>query len=116
MVGDIHDRHDFGNVLPQYRLDPLPNSDLGETAALTAALEADAHPPCGYVDQGRPTTVSSDRGVHLLVEDPADALGELVGFGGLRRLIAPGDPLASRVTTPSSCLPVAVRSIVTPNS
>jgi len=116
VVGDIHDRHDFGNVLPQYRLDPLPNSDLGETAALTAALEADAHPPCGYVDQGRPTRSVSSSDSAGLVEDPADALGELVGFGGLRRLIAPGDPLASRVTTPSSCLPVAVRSIVTPNS
>src|SRR3989442_5392252 len=103
-------------MVPQSPLDPLPNSDVGETAALTAALEADARPPCGHVDQGRPTTVSSDRGVHLLVEDPADALGELVGFGGLRRLIAPGDPLASRVTAPSAFLPVPVKSILRPKS
>src|SRR2546422_7696247 len=42
--GDIHDRHDLGKALPQYRLDPLPNSYFGETAPLTASIKADAHP------------------------------------------------------------------------
>src|SRR3989449_10835933 len=84
--GDIHDRHDLGKALPQYRLDPLPNSYFGETAPLTASIKADAHPARDDIDQGHPTTVSGDRGVDLVVQDPADAFGELVGFGGPRRL------------------------------
>src|SRR6266545_102525 len=130
VVGDVCQADHLGHAGAQQGLDTLANSHLRQAAALTPAFQADVDPAVLGLDQDHPTAVGGDHRVDLRVQDTAHPVGETLaaacwrwfatrahdphagdlGDGGAQqvpdaggqRSTAPGDPLTSRVATPSS--------------
>jgi hypothetical protein len=82
VVGDVDEPGQLGQAGAQQRLDALPERDLGQAAALAAALEADPDPAAGDAGHADPAAVGGDRRVDVGVED---ALGRATEIAGLRR-------------------------------
>ena len=79
MVSRVDNPDDLRETRPKQTLNTLPDRDLRKAASLTASFETDTHAAFGDINQGHSSAVGRDGGIHLRVEDPAYALGQLCG-------------------------------------
>ena len=79
MVGRVDNPDDLRETRPKQTLNTLPDRDLRKAASLTASFETDTHAAFGDINQGHSSAVGRDGGIHLGVEDPAYALGQMGG-------------------------------------
>lgn len=91
MVSRVDNAGDLRETRPKQTLNTLPDSDLCKAASLAASFEADVHAAVGDINQGHPSAVGRDGGIHLGVEDPAYALGQMGGTARRRRKPRPHD-------------------------
>jgi len=88
MVSRVDNPGDLRETRPKQTLNTLPDRALRKAASLAAALEAYVHAAFGDINQGHSSAVGRDGGIHLGVEDPAYALGQMGGTA--RRRSEPG--------------------------
>ena len=66
-------------MLPEDRLDPLPERDLGQAAALAPAFETQLDAAIRTTHEGHVTAVSRHGGIDLRVDHALDIRGKIVG-------------------------------------
>src|SRR3989442_15001060 len=91
MIGRVDNPGDLRETRSKQSLNTLPDRDLRKAASLAPALEADMHAAFGDIDQGHSSAVGRDGGIHLGVEDPAYALGQISGTARRQNGLRPHD-------------------------
>src|SRR5678815_1041196 len=84
VVGDVDHRDDLGTVRPEQTFDALANCHLGEATALAPTVESNGRATIDEIDQDHVPTMGSDRGIHCVVEHPANAVDTPVSYTHLR--------------------------------
>ena len=91
MVGRVDNPDDLRETRPKETLNTLPDRDLRKAASLTASFETDTYAAFGDINQGHSSAVGRDGGIHLGVENPAYALGQISGTARRRSGPRPHD-------------------------
>src|SRR5437870_3398653 len=91
MVGRVDNPDDLRKTRSKQTLNTLPDRNPPKAASLTASFETDTHAAFGDTNQGHSSAVGRDGGIHLGVDDPPYALGQISGTARRRSGPRPHD-------------------------